>query len=182
MSKSRAIFIALGLLAVSAVLVRAAEAKFNMKPGLWEITTTGTTTGAPPIPEDVLARMSSEQRARFEAAMKTAMARSNAPHVFKSCVTEKELEKGPDFNDPKQKSCKQTVLKRTSTRMEVHVECTGAQQMSGTFRFQAVSSEAMTGRTDMTITNGGKTMTATHDMQGKWLGADCGSVKPAGGE
>jgi Protein of unknown function (DUF3617) len=182
MSMSRTVFLALGLAALSAVLVRAAEAKFNVKPGLWEVTTTGTTTGAPPIPAATLAQMSPEQRARIEAAIKAAMARSGAPHVFETCVTPKQLEEGPDFTDPDQKSCKQTVVRRSSTVMEVHVECTGEQRMSGNVRFQAISSEAVKGSTVMTVSNGGNTMTANRDIQGKWLGAGCGSVKPAGRE
>jgi hypothetical protein len=182
MSNSRTIFLALGLIAVSAMLVQAAEAKFNMKPGLWEITMTGSSTGAPPIPADTLARMSPEQRAKFEAAMQAAMARSNAPHIFKSCVTEKELERGPDFSDPNQKNCKQTVVTRTSSIMEVRVECTGAEKMSGRLRYEAVSREAVRGNTEMVISDGTKTMTSKHSIQGKWLAADCGSVKPSGAD
>ena len=59
-------------------------------------------------------------------------------------------------------------------------ECTGQERTSGHFRFEAVSPEAMTGTIDVTVTNGARTMTIKRVMHGKWLGADCGSLKNAG--
>lgn len=180
MSKSHAILLGLGFAALSLASAHAAGAKFNIKPGLWEITSTGSTTGVPPIPADVLAQMSPAQRTRIEAAMKAAIAHSSAPHVFKSCVTEKQLEKGPDFANRSERSCKQTVLKRTASAIEVHVECTGKEKMSGVFRYRATSREAFRGTTDFAVSNGDRTMTSKRSVEGKWLGADCGSVKPQG--
>ncbi len=180
MSMSKAVLLGFGVSAGAILLAHAAGPKFNIKPGLWEITSTGTSSGTPPIPDDVLARMSPDQRAKFEASMQAAMAQANAPHVVKSCITEKQLEQGPDFGGGDSKSCKQTIVTQTSTAMEVHMECSGEQKMSGTLRYQAVSSEAVSGSTDMVVTNGTKTMSSKHNMQGKWLGSDCGSVKPSG--
>jgi len=179
MSRSRTFVLAFGFVAASAVLVHAAGSKFNVKPGLWQVTMTGSANGAPPIPADTLARLTPEQRARLEAAMQAAMARSGAPRTFQSCITEKEIERGLDFTDPQQKSCRQTVVTRTATVMEVHVECTGKETMTGTFRYQASSPESVNGSSEMVFSDGTKTMTAKHSMQGKWLGADCGAVKPS---
>ena len=41
----------------------------DVKTGQWESTMTGQTTGMPPIPDDVLNRMTPEQRAKIQAAM-----------------------------------------------------------------------------------------------------------------
>jgi Protein of unknown function (DUF3617) len=182
MSKSRVMVLGFGIAGLTVASVHAAATKFDVKPGLWQVTSTGTTTGAPPVPESMLAQMSPEQRARFEAAMKAAMAHSNAPHVFKSCVTQKQLEEGPDFADRNNKSCTQTVLKRSARAMEVRVQCTGEQTMSGVFSYRAVSREAFSGTMDMTISEGGRSMVSKRSVSGKWLGSDCGSVSPGRSE
>jgi hypothetical protein len=52
--------------------------------------------------------------------------------------------------------------------------------MSGTFRFQALSREAIRGEVSMVLSGGDKPMTSKHTLDGKWLGADCGNVKPSG--
>jgi Protein of unknown function (DUF3617) len=182
MSMSRVMLVGLGLAALTAASVHAAAPKFDVKPGLWEVTSTGTTTGAPPIPESMLAQMTPEQRARFEAAMKSAMAHSGAPHTFKSCVTEKQLEEGPDFADRNDQSCKQRVVKRSARAMEVHVQCSGERAVSGVFSYRAVSREAFSGTMDMTISEGGRSMQSKRSVSGKWLGSDCGSVSPGSAE
>lgn len=41
----------------------------NVKTGLWESTTTSTTSGQMPLPSDMLAKLSPDQRARIEARM-----------------------------------------------------------------------------------------------------------------
>ena len=41
----------------------------NVRTGLWEMTSSGQTTGTPPIPAEAFARLTPEQRAKFEAAM-----------------------------------------------------------------------------------------------------------------
>src|SRR5580704_3090689 len=59
----------------------------DLKPGLWQITSTGSMTGAPPIPPEVLANMTPEKRAQAQAMMQAAMARAGEPQVAKNCVT-----------------------------------------------------------------------------------------------
>jgi hypothetical protein len=116
----------------------------------------------------------------MESAMQEAIGRNNQPHVSKSCITQKQLEKAPNFAEPHDKSCKQTVVSRTTSLIETRVECSGPQKMTGTFRFQAQSREAIHGDVSMVMSDGNKTMTSKHTIQGKWLGADCGNVKPSG--
>ena len=177
---ARIAVLTLGVTAGFAMPAHAADPALDVKTGLWELTSTGTTSGAPPIPEEALARMTPEQRAKMESAMQEAIGRNNQPHVSKSCITQQQLEKAPNFAEWHDKSCKQTVVSRTASVIETRVECTGPQKMSGTFRFQAVSREAIHGDVSMVMSDGNKTMTSKHAIQGKWLGADCGTVKPSG--
>ena len=176
----RTIVLGLAVTIGSILLAHAAGPSLDVKTGLWEITSTGATTGAPPIPPEALAQMTPEQRAKMESAMQAAISRNNQPHVSKSCITQKQLEKAPNFAEQHDKSCKQTIVTRTSSVVETRIECSGPQKMSGTFRFQAVSRETIRGEVSMVLSSGGNAMTSKHTLDGKWLGADCGNVKPSG--
>jgi hypothetical protein len=181
MSKLRVLPAGLCVTACLTLAAHAAPNALNVKPGLWEMTTTGETSGAPPIPQDTLARMSPEQRAKFEAAMAAGMAHSSAPRVSKQCMTEKSLQRGFDPGENKgERKCTDTVVSSSATVMEVRQECTGREKMSGHFRFEAVNPEVVNGTINMTVTDGARTMTIKRVMHGKWLGTDCGSLKRAG--
>jgi uncharacterized protein DUF3617 len=178
---ARTAVLGLGVTVGSILLAHAAGPSLDVKTGLWEITSIGATTGAPPIPPEALAQMTPEQRAKMESAMRAAIARNNQSHVSKSCITQRQLEKAPDFAEQHDKSCKQTVVTRTAAVVETRVECSGPQKRSGTFRFQALSRETIRGEVSMVLSGGDKTMTSKFTLDGKWLGADCGNVKPSGG-
>jgi hypothetical protein len=152
----------------------AAGATLDIKTGLWEVTSTGETTGVPPIPPEVLARMTPEQRAQMQAAMGLA----SKPDVSRSCITEKTLQRGLDFGERERPNCRRTMLNSTSRQIDVRMECTGRETMNGTFHFEAVDRQTMSGGINMAVTNGANTMTMKRTMHGKWLGSDCGSVKP----
>ena len=166
--------------AASVALAAAGEAasvSLNLQYGLWEMSSAGTISGAPPIPAADLAKLSPAQRAQMAAIMATAMGAANKPHTFKSCITAESLQRG--FKDPEMSNgCTQTVLSSTSSDMEVKVACTGRHQMDGTFHFQAASPEALNGTIAMNVTEGGNTMKIDRTITGKWVSADCGKVKP----
>jgi hypothetical protein len=182
MSYSRLLFAGLF---VSNILIfpgYAAAATLNLKPGLWEMTWTQQTTGGPPAPEDVLARMTPERRAKFDAAIAANNAtRASEPRVRKQCITEKSLQRGLNVGENKGGgSCQETLVSSTASVMNMRQECTGQEIMSGTSHFEAIGPEALTGAIDMTMTDGVRTTTVKRVMLGKWLGADCGLLKNAG--
>ena len=181
MSYSRLLFAGL---CVSNILIfpsYAAAATLNLKPGLWEMTWSGQTSGAPPIPPDVLAQMPPERRAKLEAAMAANANRTSAPHANKQYITEKGLQRGLNVEENKtESSCQRTVVSNTASFMDMRQDCSGRQKTSGTFHFEAASPETMTGTINMTITDGVRTMTVKRVVNGKWLAADCGNLKRAG--
>jgi hypothetical protein len=70
----------------------------NVKEGLWEVTVTHPSNGLPGMPEDALAKLPPEQRARVEEMMKQkGMTMSGNTTVVKSCVTREKIEKGMAF-------------------------------------------------------------------------------------
>ena len=182
MSKCCVLLAGLAVTSCCIIAVQAAPVALNLRPGLWEMTTSGETTGAPPIPADLLARMPPERRAKFEAAMAASHARSATPHAFKQCITPESLQRGLKVddknNDP---TCKQTVVSSTGSVMDMRMECASSNRTSsGTFHFEAASREAVAGTINMTIGDGAHNMTIKRVIQGKWLSADCGNVKSTG--
>jgi hypothetical protein len=148
----------------------------NVRPGLWEMTVSGQGSGMPPIPAEALARLTPEQRAKFEAAMTARMAGADKPHVYKSCITEKTLQRGFDTGESNaQRKCTQTILSSSASAMDGREECNGGRaRMSGHFHFVAPDPVTVNGTVDLTINDGSHTMTMKHVMHGKWVGADCG--------
>jgi Protein of unknown function (DUF3617) len=144
----------------------------NVKTGLWETTMTTQITGMPPIPPEVLNKMTPERRAKVEAAMKERASQGPQTHTGKRCVTQEELNKGP-FGD-KMKSCTQTVLNSTGQKMEIHEVCTaGDTKTDVTFQIEALSSESVKGAGRVAVTRGGRTMNAETSLTAKWIGAAC---------
>jgi hypothetical protein len=66
--------------------------------------------------------------------------------------------------------------------MEVELDCRNPRDAGtashGTFKWQATTPESMSGDFDMTTTQHDRTMKTHVKLSGRWLGADCGNVKP----
>jgi hypothetical protein len=172
--------VTIGLAFCVASNIAASAATLDVKTGLWEMSSTGESTGMPPLPPELLAQMSPEQRAQMQARMAAAMAQSNKPDVSRSCITEKTLQRGLDLNQGDRPECKRTTVNSTAKQIDVTMECTGEQKMNGTFHFEAIDRQSIRGNLNLVVSGGANTMTIKRTMQGKWLGSDCGSVKPAG--
>ena len=168
-------------LALGATLITAAiAATLDVKPGLWEVTSQGEATGMPPIPPQALAQMSPQQREQVMAAMQGAMAHANQPNVSRSCITRKMLERGWDPNQDHRGNCTQTQTSSTSRTLDARMVCTGEQQATGNLHIEALDSQTISGTFNMVMSGGSNTMTVKRTLQGKWLGSDCGDVKPNG--
>ncbi|MGE5243046.1 MAG: DUF3617 domain-containing protein [Betaproteobacteria bacterium] len=157
-----------GLFVAAAVASAQAPTALRVKLGLWEMTTTAQMSGA--LPFDT-SKMTPEQRAKVEAAMKGMMQNAMAPHTIKSCLTQEKLDKTL-FEDNKE--CTPTMVTNTATAYSFKVVCTGKHPSTGEWQFVALTPESVKGTGHMTMENG---TTVTSNMTGKWLAADCGNVK-----
>ncbi len=147
----------------------------NVKTGLWESTSTTTTSGQMPIPAESLAKLSPEQRAKFEARMKANSAPKAHTFTKKSCETKGKLAEQP-FND--RKECKQTVVTSNAKNAEIKVSCQFDDVRStGTMKIDVLNSESVKGSGQMTSNGGGHTMTLNTSFSAKWLGPSCGDIK-----
>ena len=131
----------------------------NVKPGLWEFTSTTQSKGAPPISaqqkaemEKAMANMPPDRRAKIEEALKAGQAGAGTPHVRKSCVTKEDLSKPLDMGDDK--ACKKTIIKSTSSEQEIRMDCSsGTHKSTGLIHFVANSSESVSGTMDMQMSD-----------------------------
>jgi len=176
-----AVFFGVGTAAIAAA-AGAADVAFDVKPGLWQVTMAGTTSGAPSVPPEALGNLSPQQRAQFAAILEAALARAARPHTTRSCITAEQLRRTPDFGGNAE--CKKSVVTRTARNVEFREVCTGvgadAATMSGTMHFTALDRQTVEGSAEIIRSAGGKQMQVKQKISGKWLGPDCGGVKPQG--
>jgi hypothetical protein len=156
----------------------------DIKPGLWDLTTTvqmsGAPTGMPAMPN--LDKLPPEQRARIEAAMKGM---SGTPQKTQSCVTKEGIDKAiADANSRKNNVCTSKVVSASSSKVEIHMECTPEKsdaKTTGDFTVERVDSDHFKGTGAMKSAGAnGRPMDMRWSMTGAFVSADCGNVKPAG--
>jgi hypothetical protein len=164
---------------IAGVATVAAAASLDVATGLWEVTSQGETTGIPPIPPEAFAHMTPEQQQKVKAAVAEAIGRSGQPTVTRACITQQQLDRGLHFSPREQPNCKQTTLNTSAHTMDAHMVCTGEQRATGNLHVEATGRQTITGNFDFVSTDGTNTISIKRTLQGKWLGSDCGTVKPA---
>ena len=148
----------------------------DVKLGLWETTSTSNLSGAPPIPPDALAKMSPEQREKFEQMIKGRMGAPQT-HTHKYCLTKEKLEKDLSFGEDRGK-CTHDILSSSSSGAEVKFHCVEEDMSTdGTAKFHAANSENVKGTIHATSTGSGKSMTMDISVTSRYLSSSCGDVK-----
>lgn len=157
----------------------------NLKPGLWEISHK-TQFGGGGMDKEMaamqkeMANMPPDQRKMMEDMMAkqgVTMGTSGGPGAMsiKMCMTKEMVER----NDMPagQGDCTSTNSPRVGNTMKIAFTCTKPPS-SGEGQITFTSPEAYAMK--MTVNTGVKGKPEKMDMEGagKWLGADCGSVKP----
>lgn len=171
------LLVAFALLAVALVGAADKITPFKVKPGLWEVSMTNNVSGQLPIPQEMLDKMTPEQRAKMEAAMQARSAQGPKATTYKSCITQEKLDhqKGFREDDP---DCSQTVLSSTGSKVEMKIRCNKKDVlMEGTVLFEAVDSQTVKGSVHMSATGNARKMDVNGTYAGKWLGSDCGDQK-----
>jgi Protein of unknown function (DUF3617) len=167
----------------------AQSAPIPVKPGLWESQISSTNQMAlPPEVEARLAAMPAAQQAQVRSMMGGAGGGSSpVVTTTKSCVagqTSMDSLLNQQQNRPGAK-CTFTNRVQTADGASFDTSCTTAQgTATGHSTFHMTDDEHMSGTTHMTLdmSSNGKTMHSTIDSTYtmKYLGADCGDVKPNG--
>jgi hypothetical protein len=148
----------------------------NVKLGLWEMTWSVQTSGKMPTVD--LSKVPAAQQAMAQSIMKNAMAQMGKPHTFKTCIGEEQLKKGASFDFNKDPSCTTTVLKSSSTELQVKQVCTGKNPRTVSVDYKAATPESVSGTAHVDASSGSNAIAADSKMSGKWLADDCGTLKP----
>lgn len=171
------LFVAVASFLVS--IVFAATAPLNVKTGLWQVTEVSATSGVPPIPASMQAtldKMSPEQRARMEAAMKGRFGGAPRTINYQTCVTKDDLARAV-FTGPDEK-CSWTVVNSSGTDMEARGSACEAGKNEGmktdiTLKIHATDSQNVTGAVQGSATGNGNTVNINNTYTGKWVSATC---------
>jgi hypothetical protein len=174
----RSLFVATALAATCA----AAGAQ-TLKPGLWEINNKMNSPqmdSAMAEMQKQLASMPPDQRKQMEAmmaqrGMSMPGAAAGGGTVIKICMTKEQVERN---EVPMQKNdCTMSQQQKSGGTVKFAFSCPNPPS-NGEGEFTMASSEAYSSKMKVTTTVQGKPETMTMEGAGKWLGTDCGNIKP----
>lgn len=157
----------------------------KMSPGLWENTVTmksadGQMEAAMAKMQAELAKMSPEQRKKMTEMMGNSgvAITPSGGTAIRMCVSKEQAEKlePPEQADGK---CKRESFERTANSIKFKVSCTNPPS-TGTGEFTYSSDKAYTGKMVLESQAQGSTRRMEMAQQGKWISADCGTLKPVG--
>lgn len=198
--------ILVAILGVTAVTLHAEPIKVDMVPGLWENKVVWGGDGADGIPaiqpdqvkfamEEMkrqLASMPPEQRKQMEAMMAQSGMKvtdngvsfnNNQVEISptgtnaKLCVTQAQIDRGELPDDVK--GCESVLKQINATQFKSTHVCSGEYSGTGESEVTFHSPKHYTGAGKMNQVMNGEKRTMAFTMEGKWLGSDCGEVKPA---
>ncbi|HEU4372435.1 MAG TPA: DUF3617 domain-containing protein [Telluria sp.] len=176
--KIRHLALPLALLALGAQPVLAQ----TFKAGLWETNSkagagSGKLQGLLALAQQQMASMNPEQRAKIDGMMaRQGVVLSSDGVVAKMCVTP-EMVKSHHLPLQQRGSCSYQTEPMAGNTVRFSFSCTKPQGAGeGTVTF--TSPTAYTASTRATTTATGESETVNIDSTGRWLGAECGSIRP----
>jgi len=134
--------------------------------------------------QERLSRMPPEQRAQVEAMMANqgiGMA-AGKPNTVRSCISPEMAAR--DQFDTGDGRCKSTGHTRSGNVVRFKFVCQadqGGGAGEGEGEFTLVSDTENRGKMRINATRQGQTLRMEMDTASRWLGADCGTLKPVGG-
>jgi hypothetical protein len=175
----RLLSILAGLLLSSAAALAAVA--LDMKPGLWEHSFTirsesGQIEAAMAEMQRQLEQMPPAQRQMMEQMMASqGMSLRPGGSSIRACMTAEEIARG---QLPQQEGCEQQILEQGRDRLRVRFSCAGNPPTSGEGEVIFHSPTHYTGKAELETAIEGRTERMTIEQTGKWVGADCGAIKP----
>ena len=173
------------LLAAALVAGASGASAQSMKPGLWEITSkmqtgSGQMERQMAQAQERMANMPPDQRKMMEEMMARQGVKMGTAGgggmTMKVCMTKEMVERN-EMPSQQRGDCKTTSQSRSGNTMKMAFACTNPPS-SGEGQFTFNGSEGYTMKMAVNTTVQGKPETMNMDANGKWLGADCGDVKP----
>ena len=172
--------------ALTALMSGPAKANTAVSPGLWEQrfalkSGSAEVTAAMAQMQQQLAAMPPAQRQQMEqmlAAQGISLpsAGGGGPGVqLRFCLTPEQAAKNE--LPPPDDRCTHSITERTPTLLRMRIECPADKTRGeGEFRFE--SPRAYAGRFKVQREDAGKQQTLEMELQARWVGDDCGNLKP----
>ena len=180
------------LIACGVVLIalRAVAAGMGLKPGLWEtqITkqvvdgkdTTAQINGATAQMQKMMANLTPDQRAKMEAMFKSNGASLEPGGGLRLCISPEMANRDTPWVDPNGR-CQPAKVSRSGNQSTFEVNCASNGTTTTGKGVSTISGDSVSSVMDMTTTKpGGETRMIHMETAMKFLGADCGDVKPLG--
>ena len=170
--------ILIGLTLICPLLAATANAADNnMRPGLWQITTTSDLLLlVPHLPPD---QMQSIKDLASEYGLEMPQIENGAA-ISQTCMTQEMANQKmlPNFYNA-ELGCTSKNATRSGNDYKVDFVCDSVDlKGSGTVAGTITSPEAFTGQTNFNGTAQGNPVNEKADINGKWINASCGAVKP----
>lgn len=143
----------------------------KMKPGLWEMTMKSDAMKAmPKIPPEQLEKMK-QMGIKMPDMQNGAM-------VHKICYTKEMVEQEKPPASGREQQCQSKNFSRSGNAYSGDIIC-DMPEMKGTGNVKgSINPDSMTSVYDFKGVSHGKPYTQHMETTGKWLGSDCGDVKP----
>ncbi|MBL8303498.1 MAG: DUF3617 domain-containing protein [Ideonella sp.] len=153
----------------------------KLRPGLWEHgfslkSQSGQMEAAMKQMQQSMASLPPDQRKMMEDMMaRQGVGVGASGNTVRLCLTPEEAER--DSPPPPQDGCTQTS-KRSGNVWQVAFQCKGPPPSSGEGQVTLLGPTAYAGNFTMRTVQDGKPEQLQMTQTGKWLGADCGKVRP----
>jgi hypothetical protein len=162
----------------------------KLTPGLWENTmlmkaVNSEMAAQMAMMQAELAKMPPEKRQMMESMMAQRgvsmgpAGGSGTPGIsVRTCLSKEQAERGEPPEDDKQQ-CKRETFTRTGSTIKFKVVCSNPPS-TGEGEFTMTSDKAYSGKITMSSQVNGNPTSMEMQQTGKWLGSDCGKLKPVG--
>ena len=173
----------------SLVLFALPAAAQKLAPGLWEVSM--QMPGSPDMGaamaqmNEQLAKMPPEQRKQMEAMLgQKGVAPQAAPQsgspgqpaAMRMCISKEMADRG-DVPDPDGR-CRQDSLERRGNKVNFKFSCSGDPPSSGSGEYVFTGDKAYAGKMLVNTVRAGKPVSTQMQLNGRFVAADCGDVKP----
>ena len=160
------------------VAVPASASQNDIRPGLWEVTTTSDLLNlVPHIPPDTMQQINDLAR-QYGLVMPNIQNKSAISHV---CITPAmAAQEIPTYFYDGQSGCSIKNARRSGNRFQIELFCANAQfQRNGTAEGVFTSPEDFSGHTEFDSVVMGNPVYATAETRGRWVGEKCAVTQPA---
>lgn len=170
--------ILIGLTLIPPLLAATAHAaEDSMRLGLWQITTTSDLLRlVPHLPPD---QMQSIKDLAKDYGLEMPQVENGAA-ISQTCITQEMVDQKtlPNFYNA-ELGCTSKNATRSGNNYKVDFVCTSADlKGNGTAEGTITTAKAFTGRTNFSGEAQGNPVNERADINGKWINASCGAVKP----